>query len=63
MENSFVKTTDNVVINNNEEEFKRYKEARIRAKEKNQLVNRIDKLEQEVESLKKIIQGLHSRIN
>lgn len=63
MDNGFIKTTDDVVINNNSEEFKRYKEARSRAKEKNLLVNRIEKLEQDVESLKKIIQGLHSRIN
>ena len=63
MENlKYVKTATGDVINNDNSELLKYKQARIRAKRHNKLEERVGQLEAEISKLKTIIQDLHSKV-
>jgi len=51
----YVKSDDNSIINNNNSEFVKYKQLRERAKKEKDLSRRVDRLEREVENLRRII--------
>lgn len=58
----FTKTDSGAVINTDHDDYVRYKMQRDRAQRDRQLLNRIDQLEQQVESLKQAMIKLNSKV-
>lgn len=57
------KDSTGLVINNNIDEFHKYKMERAKVVRQKSLENRVEKLESEISELKNILQSIQSRIS
>lgn len=59
---SFEKVEGGFIINADDEAFERFKMARQKAVKDRELIERVEDLEKEIRSLKKVLEKIHSRI-
>ena len=59
---SFEKVEEGFIINADDETFERFKMARQKAVKDRELIERVEDLEKEIRSLKKVLEKIHSRI-
>jgi hypothetical protein len=59
---NYEKTSDGIVINNNDQEYARYKQARERAQAQKQLEQKVHNLEKDMSDIKNLLVSISNRI-